>query len=73
MGRRMIMNEIEKERRCKSCGKLLIDEKTFCRRCKLKMRNTGGKVGGIISSLFIAASCAKSLAGDKENDDTDSV
>lgn len=67
------MNEIEKERRCKSCGKLLIDEKTFCRRCKLKMRNTGGKVSGIIGSLIVGASCAKSLAGDKENDDSGSV
>ncbi|GFI15648.1 hypothetical protein IMSAGC009_00807 [Lachnospiraceae bacterium] len=60
------MNEIEKVRRCKSCGKLLIDEKTFCRRCKLKMRNTGGKVGGIISSLIVAFSCANSLANDRE-------
>ena len=59
------MNEIEKEQRCKSCGKLLIDEKTFCRRCKLNMRNTGGKVGGIISSLIVAASCANSLANDR--------
>lgn len=60
------MNEIEKERRCKSCGKLLIDEKTFCRRCKLKMRNTGGKAGGIISGLFVAALSANSLANDRE-------
>lgn len=60
------MNEIEKERRCKSCGKLLIDEKAFCRRCKLKMRNTGGKVGGMISSLIVAVSCANSLANDRE-------
>ncbi len=60
------MNEIEKERRCKSCGKLLIDEKTLCRRCKLKMRNTGGKVGGMLSGLFVAFSFANSLANDNE-------
>lgn len=59
------MNEIEKVRRCKSCGKLLIDEKTFCRRCKLKMRNTGGKVGGMISGLVIAALSANSHANDE--------
>ena len=59
------MNEIEKVRRCKSCGKLLIDEKTFCRRCKLEMRNTGGKVGGMISGLVIAALSANSLANDE--------
>lgn len=59
------MNEIEKVRRCKSCGKLLIDEKTFCRRCKLKMRNMGGKVSGI-GSLIVAVLYANSLANDRE-------
>ena len=60
------MNAIEKERRCKSCGKLLIDEKTFCRRCKLKMRNTGGKVSGIISGLVVATLSVNSLVNDGE-------
>lgn len=64
------MNEIEKERRCKSCGKLLIDEKILCRRCKLEMRNKGGKVSGILSGLTMIAVSAKSLANSakKEND-----
>ena len=61
-----MMIEIEKERRCKSCGKLLIDEKILCRRCKLKMRNTGGKVSGIISGLVVATLSANSLANDGE-------
>lgn len=61
-----MMSEIGKERRCKSCGKLLIDEKILCRRCKLKMRNTGGKVGGIISGLVVTAFSANSLANDGE-------
>lgn len=60
------MNKIEKERRCKSCGKLLIDEKAFCRRCKLNMRNTGGTAGGLIGSLIVAFFCADSLANNGE-------
>lgn len=61
-----MMNEIEKERRCKSCGKLLINEKIWCRRCKLKMRNTGVKLSGIISALVVATLNANSLANDGE-------
>lgn len=39
----------EKERRCKSCGKLLLGEKLpFCRRCVLKGRNKAGQVGGVV-------------------------
>lgn len=43
------MSNKEKERRCKSCGKLLLDEKLpFCRRCVLEGRNKAGRVGGIV-------------------------
>lgn len=43
------MSNGEKERRCKFCGKLLLDEKLpFCRRCFLEGRNIAGKVGGIV-------------------------
>lgn len=67
------MNKFEKECRCKSCGKLLVDEKTFCRRCKLNMRNTGGKVGGLISSLIVAFSYVNSRADNgKEKNGTSS-
>lgn len=44
------MSEENKERRCKSCGKLLLDERIpFCRRCFLEGRNKVGKVviGGV--------------------------
>lgn len=50
------MNSEEKERRCKACGKLLLDEKSsFCRRCVLEGRNKTGQVGGIIGGLAMSA------------------
>ena len=50
------MSNEKKERRCKSCGKLLIDEKLpFCSRCVLEGRDTVGKVGGIVVVLAITA------------------
>lgn len=37
-----------KERRCKSCHKLLIDEKLpICRRCRLKGRDNAVKAVGV--------------------------
>lgn len=43
------MSKEEKERRCKSCGKLLLDEKLpFCRRCVLEGRNKARQVVGIV-------------------------
>lgn len=46
------MSNKEKERRCKSCRKLLLDERIpFCRRCILEGRNKVGPVGSIVSGL----------------------
>ena len=56
------MNNKEKERRCKACGKLLLDEKIpFCRRCVLDGRNKVTKVGGIVGGIAISAISAVSL------------
>lgn len=44
----------EKERRCLTCKKLLLDEKIpICLRCKLQGRNYAGESGAIIGSLAI--------------------
>ena len=54
----MVLNMIneKKERRCKSCGKLLLDEKLpFFRRCVLEGRDTVWRVGGIVGVLAITA------------------
>lgn len=46
------MNNEKKERRCKVCGKLLLDEKMpFCRRCVLEGRNKVGQIGGCVGTL----------------------
>ncbi|MCM1220434.1 MAG: hypothetical protein NC548_38710 [Lachnospiraceae bacterium] len=64
------MNETVKERRCKSCGKLLLDEKLpFCKRCVLEGRNKAGKVGGAVSGLALAFLSTKSLINDNSNED----
>lgn len=69
-----MMSDETKERRCKFCGKLLINGKMlFCRRCKLEGRNKVGQVGGIAAGMFTAVLSAKALASDKENDDASSV
>ena len=52
------MSNEEKEQRCKSCGKLLLDEKLpFCRRCVLEGRNkilpVGGSFGAIMATLGV--------------------
>lgn len=50
------MSKNEKERRCKSCGKLLLDEKfPYCRRCELEARNKVGQAGSIVGSFAITA------------------
>ena len=67
------MNEAEKERRCKFCGKLLIDEKVFCRRCKLEGRNKVGQFGGLAASAVTLFFSAKALVGDGENDDAEFI
>lgn len=49
------MSNEEKERRCKSCGKLLLDEKLpFCRRCVLEKRvPVGVLIGAIMATLGV--------------------
>ena len=50
------MSNEKKERRCKSCGKLLLDEKLpFCGRCVLEGCDTVGKFGGIVGVVAITA------------------
>lgn len=68
------MNDETKGKRCKFCGKLLRSEKMpICRHCKLEGRNKVGQVGGIVVGMYTAIRSAKTLAGDKENDDSSSV
>lgn len=74
------MSNEEKERRCKSCGKLLLDEKLpFCRRCVLEKLNKAGKVGGItfggvVSLLGVSALIKNNFDGGNdslEDDETE--
>lgn len=63
------MNKEETERRCKYCGKLLLDGKVpFCRRCILRGRNKATQFGGLVGGLFTAAVGAHALAEDHIND-----
>lgn len=64
------MSNEEKERRCKSCGKRLIDEKIFCRRCVLERRNKVGQVGVIVSGLLVGAFSVVALPNNN-SDNTD--
>lgn len=64
------MSKVKKERRCKKCGKLLIDEKLpFCRRCVLEGRNTAGMVGGIGGGLITIIALAAEHMNNKSNMD----
>lgn len=46
------MDEEIKKRRCKSCKKLLLDEKLpFCKRCTLEGRNKAVQAVGIIIAV----------------------
>ena len=54
-------NKNESERRCKKCGKLLVNEKLpICKRCSLELRN----IGGAGSILAVALGVAKKVADD---------
>lgn len=58
----------EKERRCKSCGKLLLDEKLpFCRRCVLEGRNKVGQVGGVVVGIGTTVLSAAALINNNSN------
>lgn len=49
------MSNEEKDRRCKACGKLLIDEKLpFCRRCVLEGRDKTFQIGRTLAGLTAA-------------------
>ena len=57
------MDEVVFERRCKSCGKKLLDEKLpFCKRCVLKGRNLVGDSVGLLVGIAMAGISAKKLA-----------
>lgn len=57
------MSKEEKERRCKSCRKLLLDEKLpFCRRCILEARNKVGPVAVMGSVGFAMAHLHNTVA-----------
>ena len=62
------MSDEKKERRCKVCGKLLIDEKMpFCRRCVMEGRNKAGELGKLFGGIAITYLGAKGL-GKNSND-----
>ena len=49
-------------RRCKACGKLLLDERLpFCRRCILQGRNIAGRGAETLGSLVLAGFSANAL------------
>ncbi len=53
------MSNADKERRCKKCGKRLIDEALpFCDRCVLNGRNTAGKMIGGATTVALAVMSA---------------
>ena len=68
------MSKEEKERRCKSCGKLLLDEKLpFCRRCVLEGRNKVvqvGEIGGGIGMTVLSVVALVNNNSDGNNDTT---
>lgn len=68
------MSNEEKERRCKSCGKLLLDEKLpFCGRCVLEGRNKVGQVGGIFVGLAMTARSVVTLVNNNSDGNNDTT
>lgn len=68
------MSKEEKERRCKSCGKLLLDEKLpFCRRCVLGGRNKAGQVGGIVVGAATTVLSAVALINNNSDGGNDTT
>lgn len=64
------MDEEVKERKCKTCGKRLIDEKLpICLRCRLKGRNTAGRVCEIAVGTVLAVAGGKALIDQNQNND----
>lgn len=68
------MDEEIKKRRCKSCKKLLLDEKLpFCKRCTLEGRNKAGQFVGAITAvggLLILPAVAR-VNNDSNNNEPD--
>lgn len=64
------MSSESKEKRCKSCSKLLIDEKVFCKRCVLEGRNKVIQIGGIIvGGITTICSIESFINNTSDNDD----
>ncbi len=60
------------DRRCKSCHKLLLDEKLpFCRRCVLEGRNKTFQIGGVFGGMAITAFSAFALANNSDHHSSD--
>ncbi len=65
------MGNKDKVRRCKACGKLLLDEKLpFCRRCVLEGRNKVGKVGTVGTIGLSVLSVISNLQNSNSNDNS---
>ena len=68
------MSDEKTERRCKSCSKLLLDEKLpFCHRCILEGRNKAGQIGGLVGGIAttIASAWAMIKSNDQNTQNTD--
>ena len=62
------MAEEVKERKCKKCGKKLLDEKLpICLRCRLKGRNKFGRVGEGAAGLALLIGSGKALYDHNNN------
>ena len=62
------MNNEQIQRRCRRCGRLLIDEKLrVCRRCGLEIRNKTGEAGGIVCGVALTGLSGAALI--KNNSD----
>jgi uncharacterized paraquat-inducible protein A len=60
------------DRRCKSCHKLLLDEKLpFCRRCMLEGRNKAGQVGGVVGGTLMTIYSAIALVNNSDHHSSD--
>ncbi|SCY77127.1 hypothetical protein SAMN02910292_02859 [Lachnospiraceae bacterium XBB2008] len=63
------MDEEIKDRRCKTCGKKLIDEKLpICLRCRLKGRNFMGNLTEAGAGIVLLIAGGKALADQNERD-----
>lgn len=61
----------KKEKRCLTCGKLLIGEKLpLCIRCRLQGRNAAGKGGEMIVGGLLLFAGAKGMIDQNKNDES---